>query len=428
MMFAPLVCIASFNTSAVSLDTTIRSALQNSSYIREQDGFVASAEQDINLVKRDRALQVNLSGDVGMARRDDGLTRARDSDNSKERYGAGVSARWDFYDGGRFRNRLLASDKNRQAVEMSRESVRSDTVMKAINAYYDVYRNRMLIEFGEEVLEEYDRLIAFMSLRVKSGDTASYELNTVHLSRSEIEFEHQGFKHALFRAEEDYFLVVGHRPDELISPNGLSESFLAQVSQGDWEALALKKHPKILEQHERINQLKALLSEVKLDNRPTAGLEVSHRWDKGVEGIAGDRNDTSALLRLNWQLMGNNRSAQVKKAVAELEAGRERLKYLQREVLRSVRLSGEFRSAATRAEGQHEKDLENIQVLLKSGTERFKHQAGAAGNINSILQVLKQYQNSQKGFLQARYDSQRYAYELLYSSGGLSFIIDNLSQ
>lgn len=427
-MCVPLGLLVSSESIAASLESAIQTALQNNPYVREQDGFVGSAEQEMDLVRRDRALQVNLSSDVGIARRDDGLTSARNSDDLKERYGAGISARWDFYDGGRFKNRLLASDKSRQATEFSREGVRSDTVMKAINAYYDVYRNRMLIEFGEEVLAEYDRLIEFMSLRVKSGDTASYELNTVHLSRSEIEFERQGFKHALFRAEEDYLLIVGERPDQLKSPNGPSKQYMQSVSEGDWEALALKQHPKVLEQHKRVEQLKAQLGEVSLDGRPTAGLEVSHRWDKGVEGIAGDRNDSSALLRVNWQLLGNNRSAQVKKANAELEAGRERLIYLKREVMRSVRLSQEFRRASKKAEVQHEKDLENIQMLLKTSTERLKHQAGTANNINSILQVLKQYQNSQKGFLQARYDKQRYGYELLYSSGGLSFVVQNLSQ
>ncbi len=405
-------------SQADTLADAVSTALKSSHYLQEQENLIQSAEQDISLEQRARQVQINVSADAGVSQRLDDSTRSQDNDDVKKRTGAGVTARWDFFDGGRYASRLSAAELRAEMSRQSRENVRDEVIMKSLSIYYDLFRYKRLLAFNTDLLKEYDRLASHVEKRVNSGNAPSYELDEIRLSRSDVEFNRQELLLKQFEASEAYQTDIGPIPANLEEPEGPSGIFSGQPV-AHWQQQAVSENARLQEEKLRQQELQQRVEMARSDLMPTAGVEVSHRWDYGVDGIAGDRTDTSALLKVSWQLFGQNRSAQISKAVAELEAARSRYAYLEAEVMRTIRLSSFSRKTAIKAMANYRQDLNRIDQLLAISDQRMNLGSGANSSVQNVLKVLKQYQRAQEGFLNAFYDGQLYSYRLLHSAGVL---------
>ncbi|WP_145959851.1 TolC family protein [Pelagibaculum spongiae] len=409
---------------ALDLNQTIKTALQENPYIYQQQQLVEVNQQEINLTKSRRLPQINLSADAGWSQRKDETTEANSTDNVKGRAGIGVNGRWDFYDGGRYAGDLSASEKRYLAARSSLAAVQQDVAMRVIQAYYDVYLNREQLAFSSDVAKAYDDLVAHVEKRVKKGLAPEYELSEARLARSEIDFRAQSLQQALIEAEAAFFVEASIPPNSLEEPIRPNNQIFQQQDAEKWKTLALENNPMLQQLAFNAQALNNQVDVAASASKPTLAVEASHRWDDGAEELAGDRQDSSVLLRMNWQLTGQSTSSQVNKAQAQYRSAKAELQYRQKEITRQIQVISYSRKSALASLDLYGEDLKRIQQLLKASRKRLEMSTGSNSGVSAAVKVLKQYQSAQDGYLKAYFESQLLAYRLLHATGLLNEALD----
>ncbi|MGD8352859.1 MAG: TolC family protein, partial [Pseudomonadota bacterium] len=132
--------------ASMTLGDAIENALANNPSLRLSSVSRQSAETGV--LQAEAGLLPTVSGDVGVS----GTTAASGEDRSYQTANAGVSARYNLYDGGSDRAVLQAARKDSSAAGMDYQSERETLLLEVTNAYLDVLSSSEIVAVREEEL------------------------------------------------------------------------------------------------------------------------------------------------------------------------------------------------------------------------------------------------------------------------------------
>ncbi len=183
----------------------------------------------------------------------------------------------------------------------SRALERSEAVaVSAVEAYLNVLRNVELLKLAEENLENHRVLLGRVQQRVSGGQSGQGDLQQANSRFAAAQDNVLQAKKDLRDSRTAYIELINLSPDSLENAEPPSSSLPQNVDQA--VARALKESPTIQAAAADLDESNAAHRLAKAGFYPTFRVDAGIARNENVGGSPGFQNESSILLKMNWNL------------------------------------------------------------------------------------------------------------------------------
>ncbi|MBV1787226.1 TolC family outer membrane protein [Marinobacterium sp. D7] len=313
------------------------------------------------------------------------------------------------------------SEVKRQRARMaSAEAEATDTAenyaLQAARAYLELLRRDQLVKLAKETLYNHVKIYDQIKRRSESGlgTLASIQQAEGRLALAEVNT--LAAENNLLDARANYQRVVGQEPpaeleqlmdDALPIPGSFEEALAA----------ANENHPVVGIAQNDVEATYAQRDAAKSRMYPRLDLEVERRWDENLDGIEGDDEDLTAMLRLRYNLFnGGADKARIRQTEYQIGEAQQ----VQRDSMRQIKQSLELSWNAYEILGRQ---IEHLQQHVDSSEQtRNSYQKQFDIGQRSLLDLLdteNEVFTAKNQLAEAQLDQQIAKLRILNGMGGL---------
>ena len=309
----------SCDARAGSLIESINEALATNPEIAIRTSEALSRADEVRLAEAGYLPRVDLSGGIGYEKSRNATT-LNDSDTDKKyaertRREASITLRQMIFDGFRTESSVDQQLSRQQSAEQDVCSIVDVVALRAARAYIDVLRSRKQVENARSNLEKHEEIVGNIRQRERSGlgseaDTSQAEARLVLARANLISLES-----TLRDSEAAYRSTVGNLPESMtaaVVPESLPDT------EDSAHQVAAKNHPVLQLALADIEAAEALYEQSKSSFYPTVQAELGATWGKDQNGSKGTVHDTTAMLRVNYNLYNGGADTARKSQTANL--------------------------------------------------------------------------------------------------------------
>lgn len=242
--------------------------------------------------------------------------------------------------------------KRQEARAASRASSLKDTAQRyaldASRAYMEVLRREQLLTLAKESLYNHVTIYDQIKRRTESGmdSLASIQQAEGRLALSEVNM--LAAENNLRDARANYMRVVGQAAPESPEPFNAADLTLP-ASLEEAIARGLENQPVAGIAQFDVQATVAQRDAAKSRMYPRLDFEVERRWDKNIDGVEGDDEDLTAMLRLRYNLFnGGADKARIRQTEHQIGEAQAIQRDAQRQIRESVELAWNAHEILTR--------------------------------------------------------------------------------
>lgn len=277
----------------------------------------------------------------------------------------------------------MAELSNEQATVWRSYAANEAVALSVTNAVLAVASARMVVEFSDEQLQEFNNLFTYVQNRAQSGAASSADLERLRarvLQARQNRIEQQSnYKTALLELER----LLGDKPVAMQLPYlnqmpGLPAT-QAQIRQMVWESSQdlriLRKDVKTQEQ---------VVSSIYAKLLPTLALSIERDEAENARGVNPKQIDSRVLGVINWEFsLGGKELYAAKLAKAELANRQSRLAEEADRIMQGVDADFALLQSATLRIATAQAEQDAALLVLQSVQQQMK-----TGRVGSILEAL----------------------------------------
>lgn len=315
--------------------------------------------------------------------------------------------------------------QRQQARAASRASNYKDTaqryVLASSRAYLEVQRREQLLQLAKESLYNHVKLYDQIRRRSESGmgTLASLQQAEGRLALSEVNM--LAAENNLRDARANYRRVVGQPVPETLEPfdsstlvlpgtleaaveKGLANQPVAGLAQADVEAAVAQRDAARSRMYPRLD------------------LEVERRWDENIDGIEGDDEDLTAMLRLRYNLFnGGADKARIRQTEHQIGEAQAIQRDAQRQIRESVELSWNAHEILKRQLEHLEKHVRSSEDTRNSYKKQFDI---GQRSLLDLLDTENEVFSAKNQLAEARVDSEIAKLRILTGTGEILEALD----
>ena len=277
----------------------------------------------------------------------------------------------------------MAELSNEQATVWRSYAANEAVALSVTNAVLAMASARMVVEFSDEQLDEFNNLFTYVQNRTKSGAASAADLERLRarvLQARQNRIEQQSnYKTALLELER----LLGEKPVAMQLPYlnqlpGLPAT-QAQIRQMVWESSQdlriLRKDVKTQEQ---------VVSSIYAKLLPTLALSIERDEAENARGVNPKQIDSRVLGVINWEFsLGGKELYAAKLAKAELANRQSRLAEEADRIMQGVDADFALLQSATLRIATAQAEQDAALLVLQSVQQQMK-----TGRVGSILEAL----------------------------------------
>ncbi|KEA63188.1 Type I secretion system [Marinobacterium lacunae] len=288
--------------------------------------------------------------------------------------------------------------------------------LQASRAYLELLRRDQLVKLAKETLYNHVKIYDQIKRRSESGlgTLASIQQAEGRLALAEVNT--LAAENNLLDAQANYQRVVGQEPPADLEP--LMDDAL-QLPGTFEEALAIanESHPVVGVAQSDVEATYAQRDAAKSRMYPRLDLEIERRWDENLDGIEGDDEDLTAMLRLRYNLFnGGADKARIRQTEYQIGEAQQ----VQRDSMRQIKQSLELSWNAYEILGRQ---IEHLQQHVSSSEQtRNSYQKQFDIGQRSLLDLLdteNEVFSAKNQLAEAQLDQQIAKLRILNGMGGL---------
>ena len=209
--------------------------------------------------------------------------------------------------------------------------------LKASEVYFNVVREQKLVELAINNLSNHQKTHDRIYKREKSGvgrraDTQQ-ALGRLALAKTSLMAEENRLDDAI----SAFVNVVGHEPADLSAP--ISRDYLIPASLDAAITDALDNHPRLKSADADIDAAREQYNAARSVFYPSVHLEIQGTHNENQDGVPGQNDQASVMLRGRYNLTGGRDTARREETVFQIEEARESRDRTRRQVIESMQLS-----------------------------------------------------------------------------------------
>jgi adhesin transport system outer membrane protein len=417
--FAILIGLAAGSARAETLSDAVDSALTNHPSIEAATANRDAYHQESWEHWSDYFPQISLRAGVGRGYLDNSTSRGLVTTR-----GAAYTDLWEgsatltqpLFDGFGTPNRVAAAEARESSAGYSLMDAQENIALRASIAYLDVLRMRESIADIRDYTKSIDDYIVRIGKMVKEGAADKSVIAQARDIRDQLASTLNDMEGQAGAAEATYAEITGHRPDDLVKPQLVTDQLPPKLDDRTVEALK-ESHPLL---QSAVWTQAALEHDAEADRQflyPDVTGELSYRENDQREEVGGEAVDERAMLRASWDLsLGGGQLAKMRKGAYRSAEGRAKRADTARQIEKNIRAS--FSNLETA-----EKQLAVLQDRMKINQDLFGNAKaqfnGAKINLLQLLQADNALFNAKLSLTGGQYKLRAAQYSALASAGML---------
>ncbi len=292
--------------------------------------------------------------------------------------------------------------------------------LQTTRVYLEVLRGQELLSLAQENQMIHQRISDQISLRSSSGLDSKADMDQINGRLALAESNVVVTEINLLDAQSNYLAVVGHMPENLVTPDTPEQDL--PPSLDDALQLAVDMHPTLKSANADLEARKAQDQVADANYMPIIDIEVDQHWRDNFDGYEGSRDELIAALRLRYNLFNGladkARMAETSELVYE---AREIRNNTQRQVVESMRLSWMAHQSMLKRQ-----TYLDVHVTAGFDTAKAYNQQFSIGK-RTLLDVLNseaELIDAKKDVVENNYDGHIAQYRILNSMGEVVHSLD----
>ena len=316
---------------------------------------------------------IDLIGGYGQENSDNASTRRAGGDVTLTRRETGLSLSQMLFDGFEVKNRV---NKHQYLVNSAAYKIQesSETIaLLTAEIYLEILRRRQLVEFSKDNVVIHQKILD--QIRTLAVGGAGRQAD-VQQSSSRLALAKSSLVNAqgnLRNAEITYRRITGELPKELIQPDLSSLAAILPQSEKQGLEIALNNHPALQIAYAELEAAQAGHQQANSTFLPRFNLELGITDNQNLDGIDGNNDDITAMLRMRYNLYrGGADQARLQETAQQVGAAQEMIRKIQR-LLEEENFLAWNSLITTRARLDYlKKHVESTAEVLESYKEQFK--------------------------------------------------------
>lgn len=395
------------------LAEVVRTALASHPKVAASRAGFKASQYGIDEQRAGLLPSLDLSADTGYqhAHRRDGEATADDLWRNKQR----LSLTQLLFDGGETANRYAAAKASSAAERYDFMASATQIARRAIGAYLDVARDRELIGAAMDNINFHRGILDDVNEAARQGGGAESRVAQVRTRLLNAQSQRRRLEANLRNSMADYIEAVGQAPGDTSRPE--MPATVLPSSLNEAVAIAVKNNYDLLSSGRREEAASLTAESAKGSFYPTIDIELAHERRDNLDGTRGLEADSTALLRLTWELYGGGGDTATRRKALEQKY---EARYQTQEVDRLLREElavalNDYEAARDQVEILRDRVATAREVRTAYG-QQFRL---AQRTILDLLDSSNEQFVAETDLISMQYQRLRAAYDILATSGTL---------
>ena len=355
-------------TYAQTLQEAVAKALQTNPQAQARLNRYRAEMEKVDVVRGAYLPSVDLSAGVGKQKKDQFGTPAVDQ-KTFTRSEASVSLKQSVFSGFNTLKSVEQARHKTSAEYLRLRNTLQELSLKVVDAYLKVLERRDMIELAVENLKMHDVIYQQIKQRTRQGVARSSDLAQIEGRKARANANVVNARNNLADAESEFFSLVGSMPEELEQPGAWKLELPATLDAALQQSIDV--HPNILASTFEVRSSESQYEALKSSFYPTLDIEVDHGWKRNADGSPGSNKDTTAMLRLRYNIFrGGSDRARLQEGAYRAEESRAQRDRVVRTIEESLRLAW----AAFEFSSQQKEYLQLHEESSRKSVEAYREQ------------------------------------------------------
>ncbi|WP_162906855.1 TolC family outer membrane protein [Algihabitans albus] len=298
-----------------SLQEVVALAIDAHPAVRGSEAAFRAAERAVEEERGAFLPAIDLTSDTGYQRSDQEDVSSDDEDLWRARYR--LSGTQLLFDGFSTSNRVDASTEQAEAALFDVRSAANQIANRAISAYLSVARDRELLVFAQENVELHRQILGNVDAAAEAGGGSTADVAQVRTRLAFAESQQRRLRGDLRNSEADFREAVGQSPSDLIRPTAPLGAVPDTLEMAI--AVARESNPNRSASIASARAAGFALDVTRGPFLPRFDVELAHEGRRGVGGERDHETDSTALLRLSWNLYNGGSDTAARRRAREEE-------------------------------------------------------------------------------------------------------------
>ncbi|CAH1547391.1 Agglutination protein [Vibrio rotiferianus] len=408
-----LSVMASFSTGAQTLEQAVANSLQTNPDIKGAFNEFVSKKYINEAATGAYLPSVDLDAGIGYERVDSADSDRDVTDLTRKE--ASITFTQLIWDGSATLNNMDRTAADAESLRYQLLADAQDMALQVAKVYLDSVKAYEILTLSENNLSVHKKIYRDIKKRVDSGIGSTADLTQVEARLAKAHGNLAAAQNNLFDAHTMFMRIVGQSPQGLVFPRA-DQNFIPYTID---EAVgkAFEEHPVIKIAKVDVDSAKFQYKQSKGNYYPTVSVEASQTWRDDAGGIEGDSNETSAMLRMRYNLFnGGSDSANAESFAYQLNKAKDLRERAYKNVEEGLRLSW---SALDLTLQQKEFLSDHVDSAAKTVIAYEKQYRIGKRTLLDVLNTENELFEARKGYLDAKYAEQYAKYRVMNATGQL---------
>jgi len=336
------IIVSADGLSAATLQQAVQKTLQSNPEVQAGIQARNANEQNLKLSRSDYYPEIYLAAAVGDENTDSPYTRSLPGGSDSidlTRKEVALVVRQLIYDGLATPQTVQTSKSRLQASDMRLQAVMENTTLRTTQVYLAVLREQQLLALAKENLQAHDKIYKRVKQRADRGVGRKADLNQVEGRLALAESQLIASETNLYNAKVNYLRVVGDMPeDDMLMPASFASALPANLQEA--LDISLQNNPRLKSAMAEVMAANAQRKVARSGFQPQLDLVFEQNWDENLDGVEGDNDGYSLMLKLRYNLFnGGGDRARSRQAAFRAEESKAIQDRTQREVVENLNLA-----------------------------------------------------------------------------------------
>ncbi len=326
--------IASSAASAATLGEAIQQTLKSNPDILITTNERLSRDQEIRQARSGYYPEINANLGYGREWTDNTVV----DDVWLTRKEASLELRQMLFDGWATKSEVERQEARVDSSAHKVSEAAEKLALRTAEVYLELIKQRELLELAEGNLKAHQKIYDQIERRSTTGVSRRADLDQITGRLALAESNVIASRNNVNEAEANYLRVVGAKADTLERPALPADSIPATVE--DAVEMSFANHPTLKSAQSDVDATIAQNKAAQHAYYPRFDLEVARTWNRNLDGVEGDNEDFTAMIRMRWNLFrGKHDEARDEQTAHLINEAKEVRHRAQRQAEEGVRLS-----------------------------------------------------------------------------------------
>ncbi|WCE31058.1 TolC family outer membrane protein [Vibrio sp. SCSIO 43137] len=415
-----LACLValSFGANSQTLEQAIATTISTNPEIKSAYNDYMSYVELNNVAFGHYMPSLDLDAGIGKER----TSQATGSASNFTRKDATLRLTQLLWDGSSTLNDIDRTAAEAESMRLQVVSSAQDKALEVSRVYLNAVQAQEVLRLSEKNLAIHKRIYRDIKRRAESGIGSTADLSQVETRLASAQSNLLAAQNNIFDTHTQFTRLVGQAPMGLIFPR-VDETAIP-VSVEEATTISEQKHPVLKIAAADIDAARYQYKQSKGTNLPTFSIEAAQTWYDDAAGIPGRRNESSAMLRMRYNLFNGGSDAATQDRMAyQLNKAKDLRDNAHRSLTESLRLSW---SALDLTLQQKEFLADQVDSAAETVIAYEKQYRIGKRTLLDLLNSENELFEARRAYLTASYDEQYAKYRVLNACGILldSLLVD----